>query len=164
MTQWIKKPEYAETVVIPNNEFGDHPMHGWAETPDWLQKAFDDRVISPRFGGEDYWYYDVKSNGRTYPGAPDDLIVRNSDGSLDVRKKHNFEIEYDKVPENALEGLPVYLPDPWNAKAQIGTATVSEDGVLHISVPDNLVREYVIDATDRKLIAVAFVYNEAYPH
>jgi len=169
MTQWIKKPEYAESVVVPNNEFGDHPMHNWAEVPDWLQKAFDDRVISPRFGGEDYWYYDVKSHGRTYPASPDDLIVRDSHGHIDVRKKYSIEAEYDVVEDSTAEvtspPVPVYLPRAWSSElVQIGTAKLGVDNtqvIITVDIP-NLV-DARVGAVKRILngdLALSFIMHE----
>lgn len=78
-------------VRCPYREYADNPLV-FEEVPAWLSVSLESRDIVPEFRSEDYWYYVVQTPGGPKDATPDDLIVMNPNGSLDVfhRKAKNF--------------------------------------------------------------------------
>lgn len=90
-----KKPVVIEAVKVPHHEYADNPMV-WAETPDWLHEAFDSDVLEPYFGGEDYWYYKVKTLEGVMLAGPDDMLIKGLKGELYPCKADIFNQSYEK--------------------------------------------------------------------
>ena len=72
-----------EVVRCLYREYADNPLV-FDVTPEWLQSAIDDKLVTPDFRTEDYWYYVVNTASGPKDATPGDLIVRRADLTLDV--------------------------------------------------------------------------------
>lgn len=96
--KYRKKPVVIEAVHVPYNEYADEPGI-WPELPVWLEEAWKAGVIYPKFKGEDYWYYYIKTLEGEMECSPDDYLIRGVQGELYPCKPDIFEATYEKVED-----------------------------------------------------------------
>lgn len=97
MAQFRKKIEAVEAVQYGLAEYADNPFKfKYVYELEWLEKAMKDKVITPIFKSEDYWYLEIKTKNGVLTVSPDDWVIKNKDGEISVCSPNIFKNEYEK--------------------------------------------------------------------
>jgi hypothetical protein len=86
-----------EAVQMGYAEFADKSVPIRGDVPMWLHVAVADGTVQAVFGGEDYWYLEIKTLEGTMRAGPDDWIIQGLEGELYPCKDSVFKAKYEAV-------------------------------------------------------------------
>lgn len=155
MTQYVTRPKYIEGVEVPRLRMDQHPISDFQFQPDWLAEAFANGKIRPFMGQDECWEYIVGTTSM-HTAVPGSLIVNWP--RLDVTTREALEVDYEKVPERSLSGVPIFLPSHMSANA-IGIASRDNTGRIILNISDDRTKKYILTSMDNRVLALTFIEN-----